>query len=188
MEAFDALAKKLEHIHFSKTLKLKKDPGTIFISFSIALSLPESDLYQFGNIDGNISNSCCFYPGSMLHAMFSGGFDTKPAEDGSYFIDRDRTHFRYILNYLRTGKLDVPQDETVREELLNEAEFYKIEGSSSMSLLTPSLTQFVHLVHRTAPNLDHVVEKHAEEHDPQLFFDISRLSQWLGCHQLSLLL
>jgi len=60
--------------------------------------------------------------------MFSGRFDTKPAEDGSYFIDRDGAHFRYILNYLRTGKLVVPQDETVREELLNEAEFYKIEG------------------------------------------------------------
>ena len=30
--------------------------------------------------------------GSMLHAMFSGRFDTKPDEDGSYFIDRDGTH------------------------------------------------------------------------------------------------
>jgi len=64
----------------------------------------------------------------MLHAMFSGRFDTKPAEDGSYFIDHDRTHFRYILNYLRTGMLVVPQDETVREELLTEAEFYQIQG------------------------------------------------------------
>ena len=34
----------------------------------------------------------------MLHAMFSGRFDTKPAEDGSYFIDRDGTHFRYNNN------------------------------------------------------------------------------------------
>ena len=40
------------------------------------------------------------FSGSMLHAMFSGRFDSKPAEDGSYFIDRDGTHFRYILNYL----------------------------------------------------------------------------------------
>ena len=46
-----------------------------------------------------------FHPGSMLHAMFSGRFDTKPSEDGSYFIDRDGTHFLYILNYLRTGQL-----------------------------------------------------------------------------------
>jgi len=69
-----------------------------------------------------------FIPGSMLHAMFSGRFDTKPSEDGSYFIDRDGTHFRYILNYLRTGQLIVPKDEIIREELLAEAEFYQVEG------------------------------------------------------------
>ena len=60
--------------------------------------------------------------------MFSGRFDTKPSEDGSYFIDRDGTHFRYILNYLRTGQLIVPKDEIIREELLAEAEFYQVEG------------------------------------------------------------
>ena len=64
----------------------------------------------------------------MLHAMFSGGFDSKPAEDGSYFIDRDGTHFRYILNYLRTGQLVVPEDKIVRRELLNEAEFCRVQG------------------------------------------------------------
>ena len=69
-----------------------------------------------------------FIPGSMLHAMFSGRFDTKPSEDGTYFIDRDGTHFRYILNYLRTGQLTVPKDETIRDELLAEAEFYQVEG------------------------------------------------------------
>ena len=69
-------------------------------------------------------------PGSMLHAMFSGRFDTKPSEDGSYFIDRDGTHFRYILNYLRNGQLIVPKEEMgrIREELLAEAEFYQVEG------------------------------------------------------------
>ena len=60
--------------------------------------------------------------------MFSGRFDTKPSKDGSYFIDRDGTHFRYILNYLRTGQLVVPKDEIVRRELLTEAEFYLVEG------------------------------------------------------------
>ena len=64
----------------------------------------------------------------MLHAMFSGRFDTKPTEDGSYFIDRDGTHFRYILNYLRTGQLVVPEDKIVRRELLSEAEFYQVQG------------------------------------------------------------
>jgi len=49
-------------------------------------------------------------------------------EDGSYFIDRDGTRFRYILNYLRTGQLVVPEDKVVQRELLTEAEFYQIEG------------------------------------------------------------
>jgi len=105
-DAFDEVAKKLEHVHFSKLVKLNVG-GHLF---STSLETVNKD------------------PGSMLHAMFSGRFDTKPGEDGSYFIDRDGTHFRYILNYLRTGQLIVPQDKTVCRELLAEAEFYQVEG------------------------------------------------------------
>ncbi|KAM7434591.1 hypothetical protein ABFA07_015380 [Porites harrisoni] len=105
-EAFDDVAKKLEHVHFSKTLKLNIG-GQLFTT---SLETMKKDT------------------GSMLHAMFSGRFDSKPAEDGSYFIDRDGTHFRYILNYLRTGQLVVPEDKIVRKELLTEAEFYQVQG------------------------------------------------------------
>ncbi|XP_020624751.1 uncharacterized protein LOC110062217 isoform X2 [Orbicella faveolata] len=105
-EALDEAAKKLEHVHFSTMLKLNVG-GHLF---STSLATLNKD------------------PGSMLHAMFSGRFDTKPSEDGSYFIDRDGTHFRYILNYLRTGQLVVPEDKVVRRELLTEAEFYQVEG------------------------------------------------------------
>ena len=59
----------------------------------------------------------------MLHAMLPGRFDTKFGEDGSYFIDRDGTHIRVILNYLI-----VPNDEIIRRELLAEAKFYHVEG------------------------------------------------------------
>ena len=76
--------------------------------------------------------------GSMLHAMFSSRFDTKPGEDGSYFIDRDGTHFRYILNYLRTGELIVPNDDVIRRELLAEAKFYEVEGMIKELQPTPS--------------------------------------------------
>jgi hypothetical protein len=38
-----------------------------------------------------------------------GAFPVLPEADGSYFIDRDGTHFRYILNYLRDGdKAELP--------------------------------------------------------------------------------
>ena len=105
-EAFESVAKKLEHVHFASTVTLNVGGQ----HFTTSLQTLTKD------------------PGSMLHAMFSGRFDTKPAEDGSYFIDRDGTHFRYILNYLRTGRLLLPDDELVREELLEEAEFYQIRG------------------------------------------------------------
>ena len=67
-------------------------------------------------------------PDSMLGAMFSGRFPMKPSDDGAFFIDRDGTYFRYILNYLRDGKLSLPEGATVIEEIEAEAEFYQIQG------------------------------------------------------------
>ena len=67
-------------------------------------------------------------PNSMLAAMFSGKFDMKPAEDGAFFIDRDGTHFRFILNYLRRGKLILPANAACLAELEAEANFYQIQG------------------------------------------------------------
>ena len=99
-----SMAKKIEDVHLASTITLNVG-GQYFTTTLQTLTKDK---------------------GSMLHAMFSGRYDSKPAEDGSYFIDRDGTHFRYILNYLRTGRLLLPKDELVREELLEEAEFYQI--------------------------------------------------------------
>ena len=44
-----------------------------------------------------------------------------------YFVDRDGTHFRYILNYLREKTLALPKDFTGLQELLVEARFYQID-------------------------------------------------------------
>lgn len=68
---------------------------------------------------------------SMLAAMFSGRHRLKVESDGSYFIDRDGTHFRYILNYLRDGCIKegtMPNCPSLWGELLNEAEYYQISG------------------------------------------------------------
>ncbi|KAK3095708.1 hypothetical protein FSP39_017888 [Pinctada imbricata] len=70
-------------------------------------------------------------PESMLAAMFSGRHQLKVEQDGSYFIDRDGVHFRYILNYLRDGGIKdgtIPHNENVWRELLTEAEYYQING------------------------------------------------------------
>ena len=80
-------------------------------------------------------------PNSMLAAMFSGKFEMEPRGDGAFFIDRDGTHFRFILNYLRTGKLTLPDGATFLKELAEEAEFYQIQGIlDKLKLMTESLT------------------------------------------------
>ena len=112
-EAFDSLSKKFEHVHFSSTVNLNVGGHC----FKTSVQTLTKD------------------PNTMLAAMFSGKFEMKPCEDGAFFIDRDGTHFRFILNYLRTGKLTLPEGATFLKELLEEAEFYQIQGI--MDELTP---------------------------------------------------
>ena len=105
-EAFNAMAKKFEHVHFSSPVNL--NVGGHYFKTSVQTLTKD--------------------PNTMLAAMFSGKFEMKPCEDASFFIDRDGTHFRFILNYLRTGKLTLPEGATFLKELLEEAEFYQIQG------------------------------------------------------------
>ena len=60
--------------------------------------------------------------------MFSGTWQLQKQADGSYFIDRDGTHFRYIINYLRGQQVSIPSDDTIKSELLEEVAFYNLEG------------------------------------------------------------
>ena len=40
-------------------------------------------------------------PDTYFCSMFSGRFELSPAADTSYFLERDGTHFRHVLNFLR---------------------------------------------------------------------------------------
>jgi len=69
----------------------------------------------------------------MLGVMFSGRHDleTMKCSDGSFFIDRDGTHFRRILNYLRDGEKVVrwfPKSFEFLQEIFCEAKYYQLEG------------------------------------------------------------
>ena len=105
-EAIDSMSKKLAHVHFSSTVKLNVGGH----QFTTSLQTLTKD------------------PNSMLAAMFSGKFEMKPSEEGTFFIDRDGTHFRFILNYLRNGELILPEGATFLKELEAEAKFYQIQG------------------------------------------------------------
>eukprot|EP01098_Paradermamoeba_levis_P016043 TRINITY_DN8440_c0_g3_i2.p1 TRINITY_DN8440_c0_g3~~TRINITY_DN8440_c0_g3_i2.p1 ORF type:complete len:368 (+),score=72.13 TRINITY_DN8440_c0_g3_i2:407-1510(+) len=68
------------------------------------------------------------YKNSLLATMFSGKYALKKDANGAYFIDRDGTYFRYILNYLRDGEVILPEEKKIKLELLNEARFFQITG------------------------------------------------------------
>ena len=70
-------------------------------------------------------------PKSMLGAMFSGRHLLVRQDDGSIFLDRDGTHFRIILNYLRGNICSInqlPDDKLTLSDLLSEVDYYQLEG------------------------------------------------------------
>ncbi|XP_074839170.1 BTB/POZ domain-containing protein KCTD11 [Carettochelys insculpta] len=67
------------------------------------------------------------FPDSMLGAMFR---DPRPActdHRGHYFIDRDGKAFRHVLNFLRQGRLELPEVYPELGLLQAEAGFYQIQ-------------------------------------------------------------
>ena len=88
------------------------------------------------------------HPDSTLAVMFSGRHEV-PQDDGGYvFIDRDGTHFRTILNFLRTGVLDVPTSQKAASELTRELQYYQLDtcveaGALSTTASTPGSFELV---------------------------------------------
>ncbi|KAJ1389783.1 BTB/POZ protein [Ochromonadaceae sp. CCMP2298] len=73
--------------------------------------------------------SLCRFPDSMIGCMFSGRHTLPQGEDGYFFIDRDGTHFRHILNFLRSpeGYKVSGLTDAEKEELRRECEYYGID-------------------------------------------------------------
>ncbi|CAI9737630.1 BTB/POZ domain-containing protein KCTD6-like isoform X8 [Octopus vulgaris] len=66
------------------------------------------------------------YSESMLARMFEGDLPSAKDKDGNYFIDRDGKLFRYILNFLRTSKIHLPDSLVELQQLSDEVDFYQI--------------------------------------------------------------
>ncbi|KAJ1414105.1 BTB/POZ protein [Ochromonadaceae sp. CCMP2298] len=73
--------------------------------------------------------SLCRFPDSMIGCMFSGRHALPKGEDGHFFIDRDGTHFRHILNFLRSPEdYRSPEVELAAErELRRECKYYGLD-------------------------------------------------------------
>eukprot|EP01112_Ceratiomyxa_fruticulosa_P007184 TRINITY_DN1854_c0_g1_i2.p2 TRINITY_DN1854_c0_g1~~TRINITY_DN1854_c0_g1_i2.p2 ORF type:complete len:342 (+),score=62.55 TRINITY_DN1854_c0_g1_i2:867-1892(+) len=146
---FEQIFKKVQQVHVSSPIQLSIG-GT---KFSTTL------------------DTLLKYRNSFFGCLFSGYISLKPDKDGSFFIDRDGTHFHYILNYLRTGELVLPSNKPhLVKLLLMEAEFYQIE--SLVDLLggkTVEEEQTFHLFSES--NI-------LSNERPSL---VEKLNEWVGC-------
>jgi len=64
---------------------------------------------------------------NYFSGLLSGKFSKLEDETGSYFIDRNGNHFAPILEYLRSGEVDIPK-EMSRKAVLVEAKFFLVSG------------------------------------------------------------
>lgn len=66
---------------------------------------------------------------TLLHEIFTGSPDNviKDAK-GRIFIDRDGVLFRYLLDYLRSASLTLPEGFRETDRLKKEAEHFKLKG------------------------------------------------------------
>lgn len=68
------------------------------------------------------------FPDTMIGAMYSGRHELVQDDEGYHFIDRDGTHFRYFLNFLRTPEaFECDLTGTALKELKNECEYYGLQ-------------------------------------------------------------
>lgn len=70
---------------------------------------------------------------STLKSLVSSK-DSSSAKDASnrLFIDRDGTLFRFVLDYLRTRTLTLPENFTERQRLKAEAEYFRLPGLTKL--------------------------------------------------------
>jgi len=109
-KTFQEIRNTVKKVHFQRETVQLDIGGTIFKTSLATLRTREPET-------------------SLLANMFSGdGISVEADEDGNYFIDRDGTNFRHILNYLRGNFRVSHVDPVVKRELLDEANFYGLPG------------------------------------------------------------
>ncbi|MGH0133343.1 UNVERIFIED_CONTAM: hypothetical protein FKN15_067230 [Acipenser sinensis] len=81
-----------------------------------------SDLKRYYTIVSTLRR----FSDSKLARMLDGSDPEFRVVNGQFFVDRDGSLFKYILDYLRTRQVSLPPDFFDYEGLTREAEFYEI--------------------------------------------------------------
>ena len=124
------------------------------------------------------SHSDCYFA-----KMFGGRFSVQPNKDGSYFIDRDGKCFGHILDFLRTRKVFIKNDECLIERILEESEYYNLPALQSLLLLkkygsrilTQADVEFINKCHLDQFGKEPVISKHALIFSGSTYADFEKL-------------
>ncbi|KAJ7990047.1 hypothetical protein DPEC_G00310800 [Dallia pectoralis] len=65
---------------------------------------------------------------SLLRSMCNGGDEVTIDLEGWIVLDRSGRHFSLVLNFLRDGSVPLPDSHRELEEVLKEAQFYRVQG------------------------------------------------------------
>ena len=88
---------------------------------------------------------------AQSNSFFAGAARTHP-DCSELFVDRDPTHFRHVLNWLR-GVHHLPQDENVLRELEWEADYYCMPDMSDAIRRAPAGPTIVTALHSVRDEL-----------------------------------
>lgn len=65
---------------------------------------------------------------SLLRSMCNGETDVTIDSEGWVVLDRSGRHFELVLNFLRDGSVPLPEDHRELDEVLKEAQYYRVQG------------------------------------------------------------
>ncbi|KAF3700335.1 BTB/POZ domain-containing adapter for CUL3-mediated [Channa argus] len=65
---------------------------------------------------------------SLLRSICNGGTEVTIDSEGWVVLDRCGRHFGLVLNFLRDGSVPLPEDHRELDEVLKEAQYYRVQG------------------------------------------------------------
>ena len=131
-QKFDEEVKEQRHLLEEERLKLEKEKSFMTNIYEIQNSHIKLDVggHFFSTSLATLTRD----KSSMLAVMFSGRHKMIPTSENTYFIDRDGTYFKYVLNYLR-GDLSpdtLPEDRTILKHIYRDADYFQLPGLSKI--------------------------------------------------------
>ena len=85
----------------------------------------------------------------LSSSFFAGLVSVTSSEAAELFVDRDPTHFRHVLNWMR-GVRYLPDDDSVLAELWWEADFYSLDEMKSEIEKHPRQQSVAQILNRIA--------------------------------------